>query len=123
MHFAVTQSTLPHVQTGKMRALAVTGRKRSNAAPELPTVVESGIADFVVETWNGVHVTAGTPQAIVAKLNAGINRIVGLPDVRERMLGLGLEPVTISPDEFAAFVRADIAKWAKVVKDTGVRGE
>ena len=123
MLFAVTQATLPHVQTGKLRALAVTGRKRSNAVPEVPTVAESGIADFVIESWNGVHVTAGTPKAIVAKLNTEINRIVGLPDVRERMLGLGLEPMTISPDEFAAFVRTDITKWAKVVKDTGVRGE
>ena len=106
--FAVMQGGLPHVQTGKLRALAVTGPRRSTALPDVPTITEAGVpgADFI--TWNGVHVPARTPMATVAKLNAEINRLLRLPDVRERMQSLGLDPAGGTPEEFATFVKADL---------------
>jgi tripartite-type tricarboxylate transporter receptor subunit TctC len=121
MMFAVMQGGLPHVRAGKLRALAVTGTKRAAAAPELPTVTESGIPDFAFDSWNGVHVPARTPKAVIGKLNAGLVSAIKLPDVRGRMLDLGMEPVGNTPEAFAAFVKADIAKWAKVIKDADVR--
>lgn len=121
--FAVMQGGLPHVQAGKLRALAVTGSKRSAALPDVPTITEAGFpgADFI--TWNGVHVPAKTPKATVAKLNAELDRLLKLADVRERMQTLGLDPVGGTPEAFAAFVKADIARWAKVIKESGVRAE
>jgi tripartite-type tricarboxylate transporter receptor subunit TctC len=119
--FAVMQGGLPHVQAGKLKALAITGPKRSAALPEVPTVTEAGFpgADFI--SWNGVHVRSGTPQALVAKMNADFNRALNLPDVRERMSALGLEPAGGAPEAFRDFVRGDIARWAKVIKASGVR--
>jgi tripartite-type tricarboxylate transporter receptor subunit TctC len=119
--FAVMQGGLPHVQAGKLKALAITGPKRSAALPEVPTVTEAGFpgADFI--SWNGVHVRSGTPQALVAKMNADFNRALNLPDVRERMSALGLEPAGGTPEAFRDFVRGDIARWAKVIKASGVR--
>lgn len=121
--FAVMQGGLPHVQAGKLRALAVTGAKRSPALPDVPTIAEAGVpgADFI--SWNGVHVPARTPRATIAKLNAELDRLLKLPELRERMQTLGLEPAGGTPEAFAAFVKADIARWAKVIKESGVRVE
>src|SRR5687767_4474324 len=121
--FAVMQGGLPQVQAGKLRALAVTGAKRAAALPDVPTVTEAGLsgADFI--SWNGVHVRAGTPRALVAKLNAELNRGLELRDVQERMTALGLEPAGGTPETFGEFVKEDIARWAKVIKAANVRAD
>jgi tripartite-type tricarboxylate transporter receptor subunit TctC len=114
-------SSISHIRSGKLRAVAVTTAKRSSALPVLPTVAESGLPGFDISTWYGVWAPAGTPKEIVARLSGEVAAIVKLPDVRERLTGLGAEPVGNSADEFAAYCRAELAKWAKIVKDSGAR--
>lgn len=123
MSFAVMQAGLPHARGGRLRALAVSGSKRSPAAPELPTVAEAGVPGFGFDSWNGVHVPARTPRSVLAKLNAELVKAIKQPDVQKRMLDLGLEPVGSTSEDFAAFIKTDIARWARVVKDAGVRTE
>jgi tripartite-type tricarboxylate transporter receptor subunit TctC len=119
--FAVMQGGLPHVQAGKLRAVAVTGAKRAAALPDVPTITETGYAGADFITWNGVHTRAGTPKPVVAKLNAELNRQLKLPDVQERMSALGLDPAGGTPEAFGIFVKQDIARWAKVIKEANVR--
>jgi len=121
--FATSLSVQPHIKSGKLRALAVTTAKRSRLMPELPTIAEAGVPGFEAMTWHGVLTTGGTPPAIVNKLSAEINRILQLPDVRERLGSLGAEIVGGTPKEFAAHIQREIPKWAKVIKDAGVRLE
>ena len=121
--YAVMQGALPQVQAGKLRALAVTGAKRSAALPDVPTMSEAGLPGADCITWNGVHVPAKTPAATIARLNAEFNRLLKQPDVQDRMRTLGLDPAGGTPAEFASFVKADIGRWAKVIKDAGVRAE
>lgn len=111
---------LPQVKAGKIRALAVTPAKRSPAAPQLPTVAEAGVEGYEAATWFGLFAPAGTPPDVVAKLAAETRRILELPDVRERLLGLGAQPAPSTPEEFARFVQAEITKWAKVIRDANV---
>ena len=121
--FAVMQGGLPQVQAGKLRAVAVTGTKRAAALPDVPTVTEVGLsgADFI--SWNGVHVRAGTPKALIAKLNADLNRALKHSDVQERMVSLGLDSAGGTPEAFAGFVKEDIARWARIIKEAGIRAE
>lgn len=123
MMFAIIQSSLPHVKTGKLRALAVSGAKRSPSAPELPTISESGVPGYEFISWNGVHVPAATSKAVTGKLHAELLRTLAQPDVKERMFALGMDIAGGTPEEFAALVNSDIAKWAKVIKDAGVKVE
>ncbi|MCC6534071.1 MAG: tripartite tricarboxylate transporter substrate binding protein [Burkholderiales bacterium] len=111
---------LPQVKAGKIRALAVTPAKRSPAAPELPTVSEAGVKGYDASTWFGLFAPAGTPPEVVAKISAETRRILGLPDVRDRLLGLGAQPAGSSPEEFARFVQDEIEKWAKVIREANV---
>ena len=112
---------LPHVQAGKMRPLAVTSLRRISVLREVPTLDESGLKGFDSVAWNGVLVPTGTPRDIVMKLNSEINRILTLPDIRERLSGQGADPVGSTPEQFAALIRSEIQKWAQVVKTSGAR--
>jgi len=119
--FSSAPPALPHVKTGKLRALAVTGGKRSPLVPDLPTVSESGLPGYEVINWYGVLAPAETNRAIVAKLNAQIVKILSVSDVKERLAAVGIETLTSTPDEFSAFIKDETAKWAKVVKFSGAR--
>lgn len=121
--FQYAPTALPHVKSGKLRALAVTSTKRSLTAPELPTIAESGLSGFEVIGWNGVHVPAGTPKRIIAKINKDVREVLKLPDVRERMLNAGLELVGNTSEEFAAFVKADLPHWARLIEQSGAKAE
>ncbi len=119
--FATTPSVIHHVKSGKLRALAVTGAKRSPAAPELPTVSEAGVPGYEVSGWYGMLVPTGTPQDIIARLHAESIKVLKQADVIERMAAAGFEPLGNSPAEFTAFIRDEAEKWAKVVKAAGIR--
>ena len=114
-------SALPMARDGKIRAVAQTGAKRSAAAPDVPTVAESGLPGFEATSWFALFAPAGTPQAVIDKLAAEAQRIYRLPEVAERLATLGLDAVLSSPDELAQYQAAEIAKWAKVVKESGAR--
>jgi tripartite-type tricarboxylate transporter receptor subunit TctC len=121
--FSTMPPALPHVKDGKLRALAVTSAKRSPAVPDLPTVDEIALPGFEANTWHGVVVPARTPAAIVARLNREIVAILHLPDVVERFSSQGAEALGSTPEEFAAYIRSETLKWAKVVRDSGAKAE
>jgi tripartite-type tricarboxylate transporter receptor subunit TctC len=114
-------SIVGFVKAGKVRALAVTGEKRALGMPDLPTMAEAGIAGYSATSWNGMLAPAGVPAAIIKRLNDEFNRIISEPETRKRMLDNGYEPVGGAPEKFGAHIRAEIEKWAPVVKATGVR--
>jgi tripartite-type tricarboxylate transporter receptor subunit TctC len=121
--FTALPPTTPHVKSGALRALAVTSKTRSSALPDVPTLAEAGVAGQEADTLQGVLVPAGTPKEIIDTLHREIVRIVALPEVKERLAGLGFDPVANRPEEFAAQIRAEIAKWGKVVKDANIKVE
>jgi tripartite-type tricarboxylate transporter receptor subunit TctC len=114
-------SALPHVKAGKLRALAVSTLKRSPVAPEIPTVAESGLPGFEVSVWFAVLAPAATPKAIVDRLNQILVKALQAPDVRERLLTQGAEPVGNTPEQFTDLMKRDLVKWAKVVKAADIR--
>ena len=114
-------SSFPLIKSGKVKAIAITSAKRSPTAPGYPTVAESGLPGYEAVSWYGILATAGTPRPIVDRLNAEIRRIVATPEVRDALANQGADPVTDTPEEFAAIVRADVAKWAKIVRATGAK--
>ena len=116
-------AVLPQVKSGRIRALAVTGQTRAAAAPELPTVIEAGVPGYVVISWFGVLVPAATPRELVMRLNAELARTMAAPDVRERLAGEGAEPTVGTPEQFAAFIKTEIAQWTKVIKNAGIVAE
>jgi len=121
--FSGFYSTLPHIKSGKLRALAQTGEKRSAALPDVPTIAESGFPNFEATAWYGVHAPAKTPKAIVNRLNAEIVKALKLPDVKERLSGLGFEIAASTPEAYGKYIRSEITKWAKVVKASGAKPE
>ena len=112
---------LPHVQGGRVRALAVTSAKRITYLPDVPTMIESGYPGFEVRSWRGLFVPAGTPRARIAKLHDEFVKVLQMPDVRQHILAAGFETVTSTPEQLGTFSQAELAKWAKVVKEAGVR--
>ena len=114
---------LPQAKAGKIRALAVSSPQRAAAAPDIPTVAEAGVPGFEALSWFGLVAPAKTPKALVSKLAAETQRILKLPDVNERITGLGAQPVGGTPQEYAAFIRSEIVKWEKVIRSAGVKVE
>lgn len=123
LYFATLPSALPHINSGRMRALAVTTLRRASAAPQLPTMNEAGIAGYEVTSWYGILAPAGTPAAIVAKLNRDIVATLQDPTVRSQIAAQGADPVGNKADEFAAFISRELVKWARLVKEANIRPE
>jgi len=121
--FPTILAGLSHAKTGRLRALATTGASRAPAAPDLPTVAEAGVPGYAATNWFGIAVPAKTPSAVVSRLSQEIGRVLRMPDVRERLLTQGMEPVSNTPDDFSKYVQAEIAKWAGVVKASGAKPE
>jgi len=115
--------SLQHVNGGKLRAIAVTSLTRSPLLPVVPTVNESGLPGFEVSSWYGVFAPAGLPRHLVTKLNADIASLLAAADIKERLAALGAEPLPLSPEDFGRHVRAEIAKWAKAVAESGVKAD
>jgi tripartite-type tricarboxylate transporter receptor subunit TctC len=123
MSFETVTVALPHVKAGKVRALAVTSARRSAAMPDVPTLQEAGIAGFDVASWQELYAPAATPREIVARLNAEVEKIIAMPDVKAKMEGLGLEHSPNTPEQFTEFGKRELAKWAKIVKEGNVKPE
>ncbi|HWJ01413.1 MAG TPA: tripartite tricarboxylate transporter substrate binding protein [Burkholderiales bacterium] len=116
-------AALPHIKAGKLRALALVAPQRSPALPEVPTVAEAGLKDFEVTTWYGILAPAGTPRPIVSRLNAELVKIMHTPDVKERLAGMATDPLTSTPEEFAAYLKQEIAKWGDVVRKSNLKAD
>ena len=114
-------SSQSFIKAGTLKAIAVTTSRRSSALPKIPTISESGLPGFNISTWYGMWAPASTPLAIVDKLSLEISQITRLPEVREKFLALGAEPVGSTAEEFAAFNKSELTKWARIVKQSGAR--
>lgn len=121
--FDNTPNVIQHIRAGKLRALGVTSAARSVFTPELPTIAESGVPGYEVTAWFGLVAPAQTPRETQARLNAEVNRILSLPDTRERFQKAGVEPVGGTQEQFATHIRNEVAKWARVVKDANIQSE
>ena len=113
----------PHIRAGKLRALAVVAPQRSSALPDVPTAAEAGLPGFEVTTWYGVLAPAGTPRAIVERLNMELGRVMLAPELQPRLADMATEPRSGTPEAFAAYLREETAKWGKVIRDAGLRAE
>jgi len=119
--FESTNSIAPHVRAGRVRALAVTGERRASSLPEVPTLMEAGVPGYEVNAWSGLITTAGVPRPVLDKLNAAANRAIQQPETKERLAQLGSEGGGGTPEQFAALIRRDSAKWAEVVRRSGAK--
>jgi tripartite-type tricarboxylate transporter receptor subunit TctC len=111
---------MPHARNGKVRALAVTGAKRSSAAPDIPTVAESGLPGYEAIAWQGVLAPAGTPREVVQRLHAELVRVIAQQDARRMLAEQGYEPAGTSPEQFDTYIRTEIVKWSRVVRSAGI---
>ena len=116
-------TVMPHVKAGKLRPIAVANRTRATALPDVPTIAEAGVPGYEASAWYGLFAPAGTPPATIARLNAEVVKALGRPEVKERLVGLGAEPGGTTPEEFSAFIRSEVDKWAKVVREAKIRLE
>jgi tripartite-type tricarboxylate transporter receptor subunit TctC len=115
--------TTPHIQAGRLRALAVTGAKRSGALPDVPTMAEAGFKGQEADTLQGILVPAGTPSAIVSRLHSDVSKVLAQPEAKERVASLGFDIVASRPEQFAAQIKSEIAKWEKVIKAAGIKAD
>ena len=116
-------TTLPHARSGRIRPLAVTTLQRSALLPQLPTLDESGVKGYELASWFGIFAPAGTPRAVVERLNAAINTATQRAEMRERLLGQGAEPLSGTPEDLAAYLRRELDKYGKIIREAGVRAE
>ena len=116
-------TVMPHIKSGKLRAIALAGKNRSVGAPEIPTMIESGLPGYVVSGGFGLLAPAATPREIIKKLNAEAVKVVAMPEVRKRLANEGADPVGSTPEEYDAYIRSDIEKWIKVVEKAGIKAE
>jgi tripartite-type tricarboxylate transporter receptor subunit TctC len=116
-----TNSITPYAKSGRVRGLAVTGPKRSDTLPDVPTMIEAGVPGYEATTWTGVVAPVGMPRAIVTKLNAEIVQMVASPSYREKVTAIGSDPMSSTPEQFAEFIRKESAKWAEVIKRSGAK--
>jgi tripartite-type tricarboxylate transporter receptor subunit TctC len=123
MMFTGVASAIAHIKAGRLRALSVNGPKRSPTLSEVPTANESGLPGFEVDFWVGIFAPSGTPRAVITKLNAEINRIVGAREIREQFLKIGVDPVGGTPEQFGAILQKDIERWGKTIKISGMKME
>lgn len=123
MMFANASSALPHVRNGKLRALAVTSVERTTVAPEVPTVSETGVPGFSASTWLGIVAPAATPGSVVHRLNAELNRVLSLPEVREKLVAQGFVIDRMDVGAYAKFLRAEHAKWGKLIRDANIKAD
>jgi tripartite-type tricarboxylate transporter receptor subunit TctC len=121
--FNVLPSALPQIKAGKLKVLAVTGKARSEALPEVPTMIEAGLAGYSATTWNGILVTGGTPKENVVKLNEALVRAMKTPEMKAVLAKIGQDPLWSTPEEFAAFLREETEKWRKVIQATGLKAQ
>ncbi len=121
--FPTIGGTLPHIHSGRMRALAVSGAKRSPALPEIPTVAEAALPGYEAATWYPILTPAGVPQGIIKQLNAEFLKVLRMPDTQERLAAIGVESIGSTPEQLAAHLRRELPKWAKVVKASGARAD
>ncbi|MDI1238515.1 MAG: tripartite tricarboxylate transporter substrate binding protein [Polaromonas sp.] len=123
MMFDTTVVAGPHIQSGKVRAIAVSSAKRLESLPNVPTIAESGVPGFEVVSWQGIFVPAGTPKPIIERLHAEIMKILQIPEMQDRLKSLGMQPSSMTPDQVAAFQKAEVEKWAQVIKAAGIKLE
>jgi tripartite-type tricarboxylate transporter receptor subunit TctC len=116
-------SAMPHIQSGKLRAIAVTTAKRSSALPNVPTVAEAGLPGYELSPWFAVYMPAGTPQPIVAKINAALIEAMKLPEVKARFAAIGAEPIGSTPEQLAAHLDSEMTKWGKIIQARGIRAD
>ena len=118
--FATIPSSIQHIQSGRLRGLAVSRAQRNPALPDVPTVAEAGVPGYEAIEWNGVMVPAGTPPAVVRRIHQALSKVLTAPAMKERIVGVGAEVVGSSPEEFTAFIKSEFSAWAKVIKETGI---
>lgn len=123
LFFSSIAPALPLVKDGKLKGLAVTSAKRTAAVPEFPTIAESGIPGYEIGNWFAVAAPAATPKPIIARLNAELVKAINMSDVRRRFIDLGADPIGSTPDELAAYIRSELAKWGKVIRSAGIKPE
>lgn len=123
LNFDTPVTSVPHIRSGKLKAIAITGKNRLASLPDVPTFAEAGLPEYDFQIWFGVIAPAGTPKDIISKLSTEIARILALPDVKESLALQGLDPFNLSPDQFGALIKADLDKYGKVIKAAGIKIE